>query len=180
MRCSWLCDCKQPRHRHASLYLGALPSVLGARCFSTPGASEPRHPRRLESYTPRHFDASRPFKPCAAAPLVPRCPRDSVPRCFGILGTSRATCTGASMPRSLSSPALRCPRWPECPDAPQPPRCFGILGSLRATCPGVSTPQGFSRLCSGAFGGTLPQSSVPQCFDTLSASRTSRIVPSVA
>ncbi|MGH0128812.1 UNVERIFIED_CONTAM: hypothetical protein FKN15_052143 [Acipenser sinensis] len=130
-RCSWLCDCKQPRHKHAAKYLCALPSVLGARCFRAPvsrsrrpwyprvlGASVPRelhasefrrleafqalcsgahvatlpqslgtsvlrHPRCLERYTPRRFDASKPFELHASVPSVALVPRRSttlVPR----------------------------------------------------------------------------------------------------
>ncbi|MGH0138218.1 UNVERIFIED_CONTAM: hypothetical protein FKN15_065676 [Acipenser sinensis] len=146
---SWI----DPRDSLCALCVQALTNIGGfvPQCSI---ASVLRHPRYLESYMPRCFDASKLFNPCAAhiqcrASLRPLCFEPSIPR--GRFDASR-----------LFEPVqrrLRCPL----------PQSLGTLALQRPLCLEDSAPARFSALRIA-----LSVASVLQCFDTLGTSRTPR------
>ncbi|MGH0125216.1 UNVERIFIED_CONTAM: hypothetical protein FKN15_048901 [Acipenser sinensis] len=127
------------------------------------GALVLRHPRCLESYTPRHIDTSSPFEPCAAAPLMPHSPMLQHPRCLEsykprLFDASRPFEPHASAPLVVSVP--RC-------STTSVPQCFG---ALRSPPLGASTPRGILSCAHCYLGGLGPMHSialVSLCFDTL-------------
>ncbi|MGH0171389.1 UNVERIFIED_CONTAM: hypothetical protein FKN15_061152 [Acipenser sinensis] len=146
----------------------------------------------------RYLGASTPSMPRGLHTSAPRCPQGLAPPCLGlnahgtlgILGASRATCLGPSMPQCFSSPSVASvPRRSttsvsQCFVALVPlrsvalePRCFDTLGTSRTTSQRFDASKSFLALRPSTLEILGPLvlhilALEPRCFDTLGTSRT--------